>query len=192
MSNGARNEALETLLREGAASYLDALYALHLFKRAVADAVVVVLGKRLLDLVKAVDIRGPTPESITRFCYPDDVDAECDGNFAFIGSRVWFPEPWGENSYLGLSFNRDETGDESKPYVTFSCVSHRSRDFTKLKIAFSDRDPEGSYYADDKEWDCGFTRELQNPATMELEFDTLTDYVIGVWRQIGGWSGLPN
>lgn len=42
MSVQAKQDAVEGLLREGSANYLDALYALHRFKRTVTDTAVAV------------------------------------------------------------------------------------------------------------------------------------------------------
>ena len=89
MSDHSKKDAIEGLLREGSASYLDALYALHRFKQTVTDIAVTVLRKRLPELVSAVGIEGLTPAAVAAYCYPDSMDTECDGNWAWVAARVW-------------------------------------------------------------------------------------------------------
>ena len=58
------------LLREGSANYLDALYALHRFKRTVTDSAIAVLRKRLPDLVSAVGVELPVTTPVTVVLQP--------------------------------------------------------------------------------------------------------------------------
>ncbi len=192
MSDQAKKDALEGLLREGSENYLDALYALHTFKRAVTDMAVAVWRRRLPDLVSVVGIGGSAPTAAAAYCNPDKVEDECDGNWAWVAARVWFPEPWNGYCSLGLSFDRGGTGDTCTPYVTFACDGRRAATFMKLRSAFRDRDREGCYYDDQPSRECGFAWKLQNPLTMTAEFEKMMDYVIDVWDQIGGWHQLPS
>ena len=56
LSDQAKKDAMDRLLREGAANYLDALYALHRFKQTVTDTAIVVWKERLPDLVSVLGI----------------------------------------------------------------------------------------------------------------------------------------
>jgi len=190
MSDQKKKEALDALLREGAVSYFDALNAVQRCQRAVSDAATLVLKRRLPDLVRAVGISGPKSSDVNRYCKPDFADH--DGGWAWIASGVWFPEPWGQSAYLGLNFSRGETGDESRPSVIFTATFRRAGDYTKLKSAFRDRAREEYYYDEDHDWECGFIWELQNPLEMESQFNKMIDYAIQIWKQIGGWSRLPD
>jgi hypothetical protein len=191
MSDQAKKDAMEGLLREGSANYLDALYALHQFKRAVTDSAIAVWRKRLADLVSAVGIEGPAPTGVAAYCNPDGVGNECNGNWAWVAARVWFPEPWNGFCYLGLSFDREETGDACRAHVTFMCSSSRAATFTKLKSGFRDQDRDGFYYDDEPSRECGFTWTLRDPLAMTPEFEKMMDYAVDVWKRIGGWKQLP-
>jgi len=192
MSDQKTKEALDALLREGAVSYLDALAALQRFQRAVSDAATVVLKRRLPELVSAVGISGPKSGDVARFCKPDYASPDRDDNWAWIASGVWFPEPWGQFSYLGLSFSREVTADESSPYVTFTATFKRAGDYAKVKSEFRDRGREEHYYDVDQDYECGFMWELDKPLEMESEFTKMIDYAIEIWKQVGGWSHLKN
>ncbi len=192
MSDQEKKEALEALLREGTMSYLDALNALQRFQRTVSDAATIVLKRRLPELARAVGISGPKVSDVVHSCEPDYQSSDRDGTWAWIGSAVWFPEPWGQSAYLGLSFKRQEAGDESRPYVTFSSICKRAGDYTKLKLAYRDRGGKEYYDDENQTWDCGFCWELENPVELESQFSKMMDYAIDVWNQIGGWDHLLN
>lgn len=181
---------MEELLREGSANYLDALYALHRFKRAVTDSAIAVLDNRLAELANAVGIERPRLSGAAAYCNPDSVGNDCDGNWAWVAARVWFPEPWNGFCYLGLSFGREEAGDTCTAQVTFMCSSNRSATFTKLKSAFRGQDQRGHCYEDEPSRECGFTWTLQDPLATTSEFEKMMDYAVGVWKRIGGWNQL--
>jgi len=56
-SDQSKNDAMERLLQEGMASYLDAVYALDRFRIAVTDEAVSVLKDRLPDLASTTGIK---------------------------------------------------------------------------------------------------------------------------------------
>jgi hypothetical protein len=151
MNDDAKLDALHNLRREGCASYLDALYALHRFRRDVTDIAASTLRARLPELVSAVGIQGPRPSDVIRYCDPDGVGSECDGNWGWITACIWFPAPWEGNCHLGLSFERNEISNSVAPYVTFMSGQFRYAGvFTKVNSAYrrsGDRDRE--HYYDD-------------------------------------------
>jgi hypothetical protein len=158
----------------------------------VTDLAIAVLRRRLPDLVSLVGIEGPKPADVAAYCEPDSVANEYDGKWGWVAAQVSFPEPWKGLCCMGLSFDRGKSGDTCTPYVTFMCCDSRAATFTKLRSAFRDRDREGYYYDDGaRSRECGFCWQLQDPLAMSAEFEKMMDYVIDVWKQIGGWNQLP-
>lgn len=187
MSDRPRPDLADALIREGAASYLDALYALHRFRLEVTDRAIVVWNEKYLSLVNAIGIQGAATTNFVRYCEPSDINNECDGNWAWVAARTFFQEPLNINGYLGLSFERKTTGELSEPHVTFMCQSAKKATFDKIKGAFRGRD---YYYTNDVDRECGFYWKPENPLLLEEEFKKMMNYVIEVWRGVGGWDGL--
>ena len=181
-----KKTAMDNLLREGAVSYLDALFALHRFQRMVTDIAVEVLKARLPEFASAVGIQGLRSDDVWPYYNPSGAENEWDGNWAWLTARIWVPEPWSGRCHLGLRFDRGED-ENSTARVTFMCGEGRVAVFTKLKSAFQDRE---FYFTDVDSRECGFHWKLENPTAVQNEFQKMMDYVVSVWSQLGGWNRL--
>ncbi|SRR5579884_970267 len=182
MSESAKKQALDNLLRDGIVSYLDALYALQRFQEQATGIAVSVLKARVLELSSATGWPGLSQDAVSPYCLPDG-----EGNWAWLGARICVEQLNGF-CCLALCLEADENG-ASAAHVTFFCGASPAAIFTKIKSAY--RDCEFYWENEDRSVrECGFRRKLENPLAMETEFQRLMDHVINVWIQIGGWSRI--
>jgi hypothetical protein len=188
MSDHAKKDAVSDLVREGAASYLDALYALQRFRQEVTDIAIIVWNRRLPELVSAIDIQGLAPSIVGYHYDPDAVGSEWDGNWAWVTARAWFSEPLASQCHLGLTFDRNEIDATSNPYVTFACTCSKAPTFKRLKSSFLGRE---HYFDNGISKEVGFCWKLEDPLSLEADLNRMMDYVISVWKNIGGWGQLP-
>ena len=182
----------DDLLREGLANYLDAMYALHRFRRQVTETAVAVWKARISDVVEAVGLPPAVPASFGHYCNPNGVeDEECDGNWAWVASQVWFPAPFEHWFYIGLKFTREDDGSLGVPYVNFSWDCKRVAQFNRYHRAFSGV----KYYWRYEKKECGFERRMENPKNMSTQLmsadlNSIVDHTVAAWKGIGGWAGL--
>jgi hypothetical protein len=188
MSDDASVGTLDDLLREGNASYLDALIALQRFRYEVTDKAVSVFKARLPELMSAIDLEGAVSTNVYRYCNPDGFNPEWDGTWGWLAAGAWLPVPWEGSCYLGLSFWRNAVSDSAVPSVTFMSGGFRYMPvFRKVNSAYSNRN---HYYDASEAKECGFEWPLENPLTLEDDLQKMMDYVISVWTDIGGWNKL--
>ena len=177
------------LLQEGCAVYLDALYALHRFRREVTDAAISVWNDRLDQLTKKIGIEGPRPEHSVRYCNPDGVSSDCNGNWAWITCRSWFPEPWSGNCHLGLRFRRDIDGILASPDVIFLSNNNRNAViFSQICAAF---EKGNNFWRENTPRECGFSWPLTKNLTLREQFNTMMDHVITNFTETSGLRNLP-
>ncbi len=186
MNEVNKQTAMDSLIREGIPSYLDAVFALSRFKRRVTDVAVEVLKARLPELASAIGMQGLQPDSVWPYYNPDGMKNAWDGNWAWLTARIWVPEPWNGACHLGLSFDRVENGG-SRTYATFMNGEGSAALFAKLRAAYRHHD---SYYEDADSRECGFSWDLKDPLTLRAELQKIMDHVINVWTQLGGWNHL--
>jgi hypothetical protein len=177
-------EPIDELIREGCGSYLDALYALHRFRRAVIDAAMDVWKAKLEELAGVIGTPALRPEDVVSHCNPNGLEEGWSGNWALIMCKHWFPQPWRARYHLGLSFEREQNGHSMSCSVKFLVHSERVEGLNALREAFGNDE---GYWEDRPSQDCGFSRPIEN--CMELsrdilrdQFNIMMDYVIDRWR----------
>jgi hypothetical protein len=142
MNDDAKIAALRGLLLcDGCADHLDAMYALHRFKREVTGTAVAVLKARLPELVSAIGSQGAVgPNDVDRYCDPDGIEAKgWDGSWGWLTGCIRLRAP-GCDCHLGLSFERSEVSGSRTPYVTFMSQNFRNAaDFEKVSQRSADR-----------------------------------------------------
>ena len=182
-------EPVDQLLHEGSASYLDALYALHRFKREVIDAAMEVWRERVTELAVVIGMEPPRVEDVERYCNPDGVNSrDCDGNWAWITCKSWFAAPLNAVCHLGLCFEREQNGGNTSCNVTFAIGPRPQGRLDLLTGIFEGAE---HFWRDDAE--CGFSWPLENidgltRADLVGQFRCMMKYVIG----LAAWHDLPH
>lgn len=181
-------EPVDQLLREGSASYLDALYALHRFKREVFAAATEVWQQRSPGLAEQIGVQaGPSAS----YCKPGGVDDEgCDGNWAWITCKSCFAAPLEAFCcHLGLSFEREQNGRDTSCEVTFLIQPGTVERLQRLEKAFRDM---AHFWTQPNYRECGFSWPLENidhltRTDLVRQFHCMMNHVIGLdaWRNLG-------
>lgn len=185
MSEQPHQEAMDRLLLQGAVSYLDALYALHRFRREASSVALTIVRARIQELTSALGIPGCKPGDVRPYFNPDGVGYDYDGDQAWVAAG-FFLDPCNSYFYLGLSFERDKLGNKAIPYVTSLFKAFRAPAYKKLKSILSQN--QKRYWDSDRDWECGSCWELENPLAMQEELQRMIDDVIRIWTDVGGWN----
>jgi hypothetical protein len=183
LSRASPTKASRDLIKEGISYYLDAGYALYRFQVEIASLAQGVLRNKIGDLIQALGGKLPTADSIEPNRWPDNLETDYDGSFAWLGTHLWLTEPLSHGFDLGLSFER---GDGDSVLVVACHTLPRKRLYNALKGLLAKRP--GGFYDDPDEWCLGLSTPLQSYETIEAEFDKMMDQVIEFWTGVGGYS----
>ena len=181
-------EPVDQLLREGSRNYLDALYALHRFKREVIDAATKVWHARVAALADVIGPPRPQVGNVERYCNPDGVNIDCDGNWAWITCKSWFAAPLKASCHLGLCFEREQGGEHVSCKVTFLIGAGTVARLQRLENTFRGVP---HFWTQPKDRECGFSWPLGNidgltRADLVTQFHHMMDHVI----DLDAWHNL--
>jgi len=181
-------EPVDQLIRAGCESYLDALYALHRFKREVIDTAREVWVANLAHLAEAIGMESPPAEYVERYCNPDGVDkvrdGNWDGNWAWVTCRSWFPHPFRAHCHLGLSFERGQNG-QVPCQVQFMIVPEQANVRNILRATF--QGAANFWHDEDWSYECGFSWPLGDiaeltRAALREQFSRMMEHAIRTLR----------
>ena len=180
-------EPVDQLLREGSTNYLDALYALHRFRREVIDAATEVWQAEAPELALQIGAEAGPAE---RYCNPDGVNSECDGNWAWVTCKSWFAAPLNAFCHLGLCFEREQDGKHVACTVRFLVDAVNLARFEVLNNIFQNTN---HFWMDRDSRECGFYWPVENidhltRANLVEQFNGMMDFVIGLPE----WHNLPH
>jgi hypothetical protein len=179
--------ALNSLLQEGAKSYLDALSALNRYTLEVTNTAVTVLRDQLPALIEAIDRRSTDLLSVDPFVDPQSGNKVCIGRWAWIGARCWCA-PWKCWCNLGLAFEKED-GETTIPYVVFMCQSERVGNHNKMKLLFQNGDKEHYYSASNHDRQCGLYWRLKDVLKLQEEFEGMMKHLLVVVTSLEGREG---
>ena len=178
-------EDLTRLMREGAATYLDALCAFQQFKTHAAETSRSVLRNHIVDLAKSMKLPAPSSNDVVMWCNPDGVNDPWQDDWAFLSSRIWFPPPCKFWFYLGVSFEREKT--KAVTYVVCIYGVENAALFKKFKTAFQCKD---HFYCDETDRECQFYWKWDSKSDLRSEFEKMMVYVTAAWKGVGGWTAM--
>jgi hypothetical protein len=172
----------DKLIEQGIDRFLDAQYALNRFKVKITSIARGVLQRNHLTLSKTLKVKPPAIENIA-LEGPEDLDADYDGEEAWLGVSLWFDKPVSGYIELGVQFAR-----KGRPEINL-IVCHQQqtkRTYTALRDAFSkSRDV---IFDQPAEKEIGFLKPLTRSTDIEAELQEIMEKMIQFWKDNGGWA----
>ena len=176
-----REQALNELIKEGIASYLDANYALNALRDEISSRASMILQDKIESLAAAMG--GEKPKRLVA----PNLSQTNDGSYAWIGAYLALESPASTGCYLGLEFERD-ADQKNAVFVTFVHELYRRDEYLAIRGALAKYLV--TLYYSDSEKHVGIRHELRNHTEISENFNQVMDEIVAIWKKVGSWKQI--